>query len=256
MHKIQVTNISSVGIIFREANPAELFIELKDDGHPMKLVRRQLCPIGGNWIGENAKKDTDTFETYKRELREELSFERPMRNSVELDLLGLADTKTFAPVYRQDVEVCEEDKVLLANIKNLILWDAEPWGDFLNHIPRSALNAADPENKRDGFTTLTSYYTTGLAEGAWGILCHLQDKYKNLSNESVTMVTTIDEIVRAKTHTAFAHDRVLSGFFQFKGVRSAERMPLVPGLSSIKMGMPLATYADYLNKYDVAKKPV
>ena len=69
--KTSVSNMSAVGIIYPSFNPGLLFLEIKDDGHPVKLVRRQLCPIGGNWIGEAGRQDTNPFATYLRELEEE-----------------------------------------------------------------------------------------------------------------------------------------------------------------------------------------
>ena len=156
--KIHVLNIAGVGIIYRASNPRELFIEVKDDGHPIKLVRRQLCFIGGNWIGETAKGDRKPLDTFRRELGEELSFDRPIRNSVELALLGLANIKEFAPTPNPSAEATEQDIADLNDLKRVMTNSAIPFGDFLNTIPKAALDSADSENKRDGFTTLASYW--------------------------------------------------------------------------------------------------
>lgn len=253
--KTAITNIASVGIIYRASNPAEIFIEIKDDGHPIKLVRRQLCFIGGNWIGEAARDDANTFDTFKRELSEELSFKRPLRDSVELHLLGQAGVEQFATIPQSEAEVLATDKEDLAGLKQTIVESAVPFGDFLNTVPKAALDAVDPDNRRDGFTYLCSYWRIALSEKAWKVLVRLQDKFKNLSNESITLITSLDEIIRTNTKTSFAHDRVLQQFFARCGIAEAKDLPLVPGLKSVEVGMPMPSYAAYLDQYEVAKRP-
>lgn len=256
-NKIQITNMSSVGIIFRAANPGEIFIEMKDDGHPIKLVRRQLCPIGGNWIGKGAKDDGNPLETFKRELREEMSFGRPPRDSKELALMGMsAGVEHFEASPQRSVEVTNEDKENLEYVKRTILVSVTPFGDFLNTVSKTALDAADPDNKRDSFTTLTSYWAVPLDEIDWEMLLALQNKFENLSNESVTLVTSLDKIIKEGTKTAFAHDRVLQSFFLMRGLPAALELPLVPDLQSVWMGSTLPTYEAYLERFEVTKKPV
>ena len=254
--KIAVTNISSVGIIFRRDDPSQIFIEVKDDGHPIKLVRRQLCFIGGNWIGESAKLDVNPLATFRRELAEELSFDRPLRNSIELAKLGMADAETFAPALKAANTATMVSRRILTSVRRRMQRNAVPFGDFLNTVPKSALDAADPENKRDGFTTLASYWAVPLGTVAWSDLQSLQDIFGNLSNESVTLITSLDDIVKTNTKTSFCHDRVLQRFFLTFGYAAAKELPLVPGLESVPVGPPLATYADYLERYEVAKRPV
>lgn len=254
--KTKITNISSVGIIYRAGNPSNIFIEVKDDGHPIKLVRRQLCPIGGNWIGKAAARDINTFMTFARELDEELSFDRPVRNSVELAQMDMAVDQTFAPTPIKGVEATKDDRLTLQHLKDAILVSAVAFGDYLNTVPKAALDAADPANKRDGFTTLVSYWLVRLVEDDWRRLCSLQSKFGNLSNESLALVTSLDEIIQTNTKTAFAHDRVLQEFFYQFGYTNAEQFPLVPGLESVrKRTSPFSSYAEYLDHYDVAKMP-
>lgn len=244
-----------MGIIFRASDPAIIFIEVKDDGYPIKLARRQLHFIGGNWIGEGAKGDASTLDTFKREICEELSFDRPTRDSVELNLLGLADIEQFLPIPQSVEEVLPADEEILNDLKRVIVESAVPFGDFLNTVEKTALDAADPENKRDGFTYLSSYWTIALQEDAWADLLRLQGKFKNLSNESLTLVTSLDKIIKTKTKTAFAHDRVLQLFFLRHGLVAARNLPLVPNVESVEAGMPLPTYKDYLQRYDMARRP-
>jgi len=253
--KKSVTNISAVGIIFRAANPAEIFIEMKDDGHPIKLVRRQLCPIGGNWIGKGAVNDTNTLSTFRRELGEELSFEHPVRDSIELNLMGMSSTEHFEPVPQTSVEITDVDRERLNRLKDAIIKSAMPFGDYLNTVTKLALDSADSENKRDGFTTLSSYFVVSLSEDSWEILLGLQKKFNNLSNESLTMVTSLDEIIRTKTKTAFSHDGALKDFFLNHGLSVAKDLPTVSGCYSEKVGLPLSSYEAYLEQYEVAKKP-
>jgi len=253
--KQKVNGIAAVGIIYAASNPTKIFIEVKDDGHPIKLVRRQLCPIGGNWIGERAKPDANPLVTFRRELDEELSFDRPIRDAGELVLLGQADSEVFAPT--PDPSICpdQDDINKLVHIKSVIESLAVPFGDFINTVPKAVLDEADPDNKRDGFASLVSYFAIGLGEQDWAMLVALQKKFGNLSNESITLITTLDEIIRTDTKTAFGHDRVMQRFFLGYGQELAKDLPMVLGLESEYVGVSMETYAEYLARYDVLKHP-
>ncbi|HEY4510354.1 MAG TPA: hypothetical protein VJJ73_00775, partial [Candidatus Paceibacterota bacterium] len=245
-------NISSVGIIYRGESPDEIFIEVKDDEHPIVYARRKLCFIGGNWIGEGAKSDRGPLDTFKRELREELSFDRPIRSSVELRLLGMATgTEEFKPS-PQSTQPTELDRHQLENLKLVICRGIAPFGTFLNTVPKKVLDAADPENKREGFTTLACYWVCALDEVRWRSLCLLQKKFGNLSNESLTLITTLHEIIESGTRM-YGHDLALKNFFIAMGFPEARK--IVNYIECEEVGTALATYEDYLERYEVVKRP-
>lgn len=254
--KTKITNMASVALIYRANNPSKILLEVKDCGHPLKLVHNQLCPIGGNWIGPAATNDRNPLATCRREIMEELTHLRSIRDANDLVELGMADAQRFAPTPPSKVSITSYDIAQLNLLKHVICSGLVPFGSFLNNIPKSALDATDPKNQKPGFMSLVSYFTVGLDEAEWTILEILQDKTGNLSNESVTRITTLDEIVRTGTLTAFAHDRVLRGFFLSHGFDQARNLPLVPGLESIPVGMPLSTYSEYMEHYQIEKKPV
>ena len=133
--------------------------------------------------------------------------------------------------------------------------------DYIITIPKAVLDETDPENKRDGFTTLCSYWTIALEEKEWTMLMELQERFKNLSNESITLVTSLDEIIQAGVKTAFGHDQKLKRFFlnasELCGPEyaTAKDFPIVPGIESIYAGPPYSSYEEYLERYDVARKP-
>lgn len=250
-----ITNVCAVGIIYRKNNPSHIFIDRKDDGHPMKFVRDQLCPIGGNWIGAEAKDDLNPLATFKRALNNELSFERPMRNLDKLVQMGMADAANLAPTPSNKVLPTAKDIAMLNELKATICRLARPFGDYLNTIPKSVMDAADPDNKRGGYITLASYYTVGLSESKWSMLNNLQRKFDNLSKDSVTEITSLDEIIKTNTKTAFAHDRVLKQFWLNLEFHQAAQLPLVPGMTSVPQGRLLSSYKEYLELYEVANMP-
>ena len=170
--------------------------------------------------------------------------------------MDLAEAQKFAPTPVNKVEATNFDLPGLENLKDTMVRNAYAFGDYLNTVPKSALDAADPSNKRDGFTTLTSYWTIHLRANDWENLCAFQRKFGNLSNEAVTMITSLNEIVRTNTKTAFSHDMVLRNFFRSFNYELAEELSLVPGLESVKVASsPFHSYAEYLERYDVAKMP-
>ena len=255
--KVPITNISAVGLIHRESDPSRIYIDFKDDGLPVKAFRRTLCPVGGNWIGEGAKADADPLATFRRELLEELSFEKVERSSEEYVDLGIADLEVFGAVGGfSGAEVTAEDHADLAHLKRTISESAAPFGDYLTEIPKSVLDAADPENKRNGFTVLVSYYRVGLSDEDWTKLERLQRKFGNLSNESISVILSLAEIVEKGIKCAFAHDIALRDFFRSRDCKGADGLPIYDGTHAERVHDPLGSYAEYLERYDVAKTPL
>lgn len=240
--------MASVGIFYRESNPSQILIEMKDDGYPVPLWRRMLCPPGGNWIGESATMDISPHGTFLREIGEEFTLERPIRNSIELEMLGVADAELIEPAPISDVPVTDADTKALAVFKSYIGIAASPFGDYLNTMLV----------KGELQTALISYWTIPIDETMWAAIVRLQEKFGNISNESVTMITSLDEIVRTGTKTAFGHDRVLKRFFLKMGLKEAETFPLVEGQGIVSefAGPTLGRYSDYLEIYEIAKKPI
>ena len=199
-----ITNISGVGIIFREKNPSEIFIEIKDDSHPIKLVRRCLCLIGGNWIGNMAKFDKSPLDTFRREVKEELSFERPIRNEKELEFLGVINkSEIFEPTFKSARPVTQKDIETLTDIKNVICEKCIPFGAFLNTITKVAMDVADPNNTRESFTSLECVYVIPMNEYYWEQLEFLQNAFGNLSDESIRVITSLDKIIDNNINSAF-----------------------------------------------------
>ncbi len=253
--KIGITNLSSAAIIYRRADPSQVFLEVKDNGHPVKLVHGQYCFIGGNWIGENAKYDRNWRDTLNREVLEELTFDRPIRSGEELVQLGLADICQFSPTTIAAVPNVT-DLNDLGDLRAEIMNGSVPFGMFLNTVSKEAMDAADPANTRQCFSTLCSYGMMPISEKKWQRLERLQVKFQNLSNESITMITSLDEILKKNLKGAFGHDQVLRSFWLAMGLRGVKEMPIVQGVASHSAGPAFATYQDCLEMYDIAKKPV
>ena len=252
--KKTVTNVSATGIFYRVSNPAELFMEFKDDGHPLAHARRRLCVIGGNWIGPNAAADLLPINTFKRELNEELTFERPKRDSLELHLLGLAEYRVCNPTPQPTIEVHPDHELILQDLKAYFRETCLPWGAYINSVTKTALDDADPANERDGFEVLSLYYAVPCIEDIWRQLILLQGLYGNLSNEALTRIISLDEIIRYGIRFAFGHDRPVQRFFNAFGIREAGGMPLVPHIGSEPVEMP-GSYEEILARFDVIKKP-
>jgi hypothetical protein len=221
----------------------------------MVAMRRNLCFIGGNWIGKSAETDRNTEDTASREIREELSLDKPLATTEDLFDLGIVDEISTYKVEASSTEIKNSDRETLDLIKAMLQRNLRPFGDFINTIPKSVLDAADPENSRDGFCGLCSYFIVAVDDAYWEKLVDLQRKFGNLSNESITLITSLDQIIKSGTKTAFGHDRVLQRFFDLMGCKNSSELPLVDGITSEAVGNPLATYQDYVNRYTILKKP-
>lgn len=252
----RITNMASVAIIYRKKQPEEIFIEKKDGGHPVKLVRHQLCPIGGNWIGQDAKFDKTPLDTLRRELEEELTLYRPMRTTHELELLGLTNAEVFSPTTISSAEITGQDQHDLGALKKEICKKCTAFGAYLNTVSRKALDSADPANRREGFTALGSYYTVALNEEFWEMLVRLQEKFHNLSSDALTVITSLTQILATGTKFAFGHDRVFQEFFLKMGFSKARHLLLVDGIKVVLYGRMCDTYEEYLRVLSVEKNPL
>lgn len=97
MQQQTVGHISVNGIIYRAANPAQIFTDIKDDTYPHIVWRGCICLIGGNWTGESAADDSSPMMTFIRKMLEELSFEKPVQSTAEL---GETSLHTAPTMYR------------------------------------------------------------------------------------------------------------------------------------------------------------
>ncbi len=255
MKKERVSNLASVGIIFRASDPSEIFLEVKDDGYPLKVFRRCLCPIGGNWIGEAGKRDRNPLDTFRREFLEEISLEKAIASTLELKLLGIESESNFYQTPRKDRIPTSEERRILAELKQVVVENCIPFGDFKNQIPTEVILRAEPESKREGYTGVVSYWFIPLSEEWWNRLVVLQRSFGNLSNESITVITSLREIIETGTKTAFGHDHALQEFFLSFGLTNAHRFPLIEGIITEDRGKILASYDEYLARYDIQKKP-
>ncbi|TSC82872.1 MAG: hypothetical protein G01um101420_54 [Parcubacteria group bacterium Gr01-1014_20] len=253
--KPKVNNIASVGIIYRESNPAEVFLEEKDVTHPVKLFRNRLCLIGGNWIGVAAKKDLGTPQTLKREIEEEISLIKKNATTLELKLLNITKDKKSYVTPRKKVAPSEKDLRLLRELKKVLTKSPKALGDFMHTLPKTLLTG-NKRDKKTNFVVLCSSWSIALNEKDWQILVTLQAKFENLSNESRTLITSLDEIVKKGAKFVFGHDRAIQKFFLSHRLNKAKSIKLDQGVTSKFLGAPLASYQKYLEKYDVQKNPL
>lgn len=253
--KRSVNGISAVGIIYLDSDPSKIFSDMKDGTYPRKAFRMKLLCLGGNWIGDAAKADPSPIHTFCREVHEELSFSKPISSTLELAKLFADHVAENYVVEGKDVPITEDDRFDLATVKAEIRGRAEPFGDFYQFVPRVIFDRADSNNKAGDYQGLCSVYTAAISLQTWEKLCRIQEKFGNLSNESITVVTSLDEIVRTGWQTAWGHDRILKEFFLSKGLKTAQNFPLIPDIQVERLGMPLASYNEYLAAYDVAKHP-
>lgn len=253
--KRTVNNIASVGIIYRESDPRQIFIDIKDGGYPIKAFRWMHCPIGGNWIGESARYDLNPQHTFFRELAEELLLKKQKTSTQEMNLLGFTPDLDTYVVPKKDVAPTAEDYETLVRLKMAFVKAAEPFGNFLVTVPKSVLDRNVPDNTRPGYSSLFPYWLVPVKKKEWTMLTALHEKFGNLSVESIAVITTLDEIIATNRYTCCGHDRVMQEFFIQMGLPNAEKYPLLDGISCEKMGMPFNSYKDYTEHYIILRTP-
>lgn len=250
-----ILNIASVAIVYKASDPSKIFLEIKDNTHPLLLVRNKFCFIGGNWIGKEAISDKGPLDTIRRELKEELTLTKKNVNTKELVELGIATQSEEYQVLSQ-AQPSEYDIIMLRELARIISNKLTPFGLYLNTVTSKAILSADPNSTRDGFTSLCCYWKVALNDTHWMHLSYLQDTYKNLSNESISAMLSLEEIIGKNIYGAFCHDKVLKDFFLSMGLTRAHKMKIVPNQKSVYAGPIKETYEEYLKEYNVIKKPI
>jgi hypothetical protein len=255
--RLRINNIASVGVIYRKTNPRQIFIDVKDGGYPIEAFRWMFCPIGGNWIGRDALKDEDTYDTLCRELSEELSLDREEVSTEEAKLLGLNPQETTYVVPKNNVPPTKQDRAELAHLKRVFAETAAdlPFGDFLVTVPKSVLDQQFPGNTRPGYTSILSYWRIPIEEKEWTLLETLHKKYGNISIESMAVIVSLDEIIATQRHTCCGHDRIMQRFFESVGCIDATHYPLLDDICCTELHLPLGSYDQYLERYDIVRHP-
>jgi len=247
----QLTNCASVGIIYRASDPSQVFLEIKDAGYPRKVFVGMGCLIGGNWAGEAAKNDLSPIDTFRREVEEELSFENALVDPIELKQLhDVTDLKSLdIGRRRSNVTPIHLDLYVLKILVKTIKERAAPYRVHIVTVPERVFRRGESKYSKGDVKTLVSYYTIGLAEFEWAFLAALHQKFGNLSNESITLITSLDEIVEMGFQVSWGHDQALRMFFLDHGFEKARKMAMVPGITTRYLGQPANSYKTYLERF-------
>lgn len=253
--KLKINNIASAGIIYKVSDPAQIFMEIKDSTYPLVAFRKRLCPIGGNWIGRLARNDRNTHDTFTREVKEELNLRKIFAHNLELRLLGIESKSKIRQIQRAKMMITNQDRKSLKLIKNSIIKGGQVFGDFLITIPKKMMRREDQSLPYDRTSYICSYYFVALSDEIWEKLLELQKRFKNLSNESTTIITSVNKIVKYNLKIAFGHDKVIKKFLALKKVGGLKRFPVTNGIRVETLGRPLGSYREYLEKYSVARIP-
>ncbi len=254
--KGRINNISAVGIVFRISDPRQIFLEMKTHDYPRKVFAGKGLIVGGNWIGDRAKNDFWPRDTLVREWQEEITFDKPIGNFYELNLLFSECRLDTYQVEGSDWKASEAEIKELLRLKEIVAEGYEPFSDYLQFIPEQVFWRGEPEYSKGDYWGLCSVWQSGLSEEDWNSLVRLQNLAGNLSNESITVIRSLEEILKTGWNIAWGQDRVLKEFFMSRGFKEAENFPLIPGIMTQRLGDPLKDYKnEYLNLYEVEKRP-
>ena len=253
MPPTQVNNFCAIGIIFPVENPRFTFTDIKWE-YPVKAWDNMVCPQGGNWFGKEAVGDIGPMSTLRRELSEELSFEKPTRDNELAHILDInVGPATSAPEAIRPPT--ENEREILRDVTEAIIANTVPFGDFYSFMPRSILDAADASNQRGDASAIVSTWIIPLPRDVWQKLTDLQVTFGNLSNESRSVITSVDKMIEAGTRAAFGQDRILQAFWRAMEISRSKHLPLVEGVEHRLIGTPRASWTDYLNDWNPLKRP-
>lgn len=242
-------------VFYQASSPGNIFVEVKDGGYPVAVFRNHICCIGGNWIGEDAKSDLGPRDTLIREIGAELSFEKPVQDTLESHLLGDVATVVNYVAVPCAKEPTDSDRAQLQELKLLVSTAAVHVGDNICSIGKEVFDRADPGNTKGDHVGMNSFFAVPLSDRRWRTLVGLQDVFGNLSNESLTHVTSLGQIVAKQERFSWGYDQIVQNFFLTQGLQKAREMSLVPGVTVEFLGASPGTYEEYLQRYDIARHP-
>lgn len=251
----KIGHLCAAAIIYRTANPEEIFVNIKTVDYPSVVWRGCICLIGGNWTG-NAFTDHSPKETFLREMREELQLVKHVQNTTEL---GETIVYTKSVEYRvKGVEriPTPEEEGMLDELKEEIENATFHFGDYILTIPREVFLKADPQSLQTSQVALLSVFEAGLDEANWEKLVELQQGFGNLSCESESCILAIDEIIRRTIFGQAGQDQILQRFFEQKGIAQGRRIPMKSGVIVEPVGSCLGDYGNYLERFDVERRPI
>jgi hypothetical protein len=254
---LRVQNFASVGIIYLLSDPRQILVEAKTPDYPVKCFAGRLLIIGGNWAGPNAIADLTPRATLIREFSEEFGFDKPMANTGELaEILGGGKIEDYHVESNPGFTPNESAASQLFLLRKFIMDGYRPFGTFVPFIPEKIFRQADPDYNKGDFRYLVSVFSVGLDDVTWQSLLLLQQEAGNLSNESLTVITSAQQIISTGWETAWGQDQVLQQFFQHHGIAEASNFPLIGGVETIRTDLnPDATYEEYLKDFTPTKRP-
>ncbi len=258
--KTTIDGMCAVLIPFRESNPAETYMEMKDKEY--WNFPERLCLIGGNYSGPNCKGDIGPKGTLLREVGEEFQLlEQESHLASAEEARGLYDPKAIDYyVRRKPVTILEEDREMFAAVKATIMANVQPFADYWQKVSGKAREACDPKQKDKNpadVIQIASYWTSALSETTWRDLLYLRTKFGQLSNESFDRPVSLDQILAQRLEFVWGHDQVVRDYFAYYALRGdCMDMPIIPGITMDRIGPPLATYDDYRELYELKKDPM
>ena len=256
MEKQTVGHIAVSGIIYRAANPEEIFIDMKDATYPHVVWRGCLCLIGGNWIGKEARYDTSPLMTFAREVGEELSLDKRVQSTAELVELSVHTTPINYVVKGIDRKATREDCESLEYVEQAIIHSARSFGDYISTIPREVFLRGDTTSRQTAIVSLFCVFDVGLNEEMWAMLARLGRDFGNLSCESESRILSVDDIIEKNIIAMAGYDYILQDFFECKGVMRQRVLPMDPAVKVRRASVyPRRSYKSYLRHYFVTKKP-
>lgn len=243
----EITKTASAVVIHKYGDSTRIFMEYKGDKYPLPEFRNCLCLIGGHWIGNDAKADINPRATLHRELLEELTLEKGLCSTSEMQLLNPEYQPIHYTVKPCKVPVEKQDIELFDLVKSHINTRLQFFRSYLSTF----------ENQQSRQATYVSYFTAPLLPEFWEALEYLQEKYGNLSNESDTCIATLDQLT-ANCRIGFGHAQVLKDFFTAYGY--GNRAMAIKTLPSVCMRATsdeeIQSYSDLLRDYHIKYYPL
>ena len=221
-----------VGIIESEKTQEFLF-QVYDNTFPTVIYRGRINLIGGN----HNPNDLSPKYLFEREIKEEFSITEKEEgwDSTLTDVVGEGSGPEKITKFASQSD--------MASIKDAVL-QCQPFKDFVLNIPSI-------QNKPI-YDVIYSVFSSTIPQDVFELARKNILEEKSIKNEGLATIKTIEEIVAGNplpvAGTGIALEHYLAHKYGFH-----VKIPNPEGINSMVIGMPRASFKDYLNEFHYSK---
>lgn len=213
--KVKIRRWAGVGIIQNSVNKDEFLFNQYDKTYKKKIYHGRVNLFGGNY----EKADKSPLDIFLREIREEFSWP-----------IGSKNFRNFAA--KKDIN----------KIRKEIIRETVPYNDFFCKIP--PMKDLNGKIWHTG-NVIISVFLSQLSQETFDIAKKNLYSNKNLVNEGMAKIITLDELISGKIVGTAITSQVMT-YFTKREIPDPEKLKITC------LGKPRASFSNYFKQFDLS----